>query len=53
MNIYIYIYIHVHNEFYHVYIPQTDLSVGVLTVLYKGPCLVAGNVARAARKICL
>ena len=21
------------------YIPQTDLSVGVLTVLYKGPCL--------------
>ena len=22
-----------------IYIPQTDLSVGVLTVLYKGPCL--------------
>ena len=33
--------------------PKLAIANGVLTALYKGPCLVSGNVARAARKICL
>jgi hypothetical protein len=34
-------------------VPQTDLSVGVLTVLYKGPCLVCGSRAKTAEHFSL
>jgi hypothetical protein len=34
-------------------IHQTDLSVGVLTVLYKGPWMVCGSVARAGEHFSL
>ena len=33
--------------------PIIALAIGVLTVLYKGPWLVCGNVARAAHHLCL
>jgi hypothetical protein len=37
----------------YIYIPQTDLSVGVLTVLYKGPCLVRGSRAKTGEHFSL
>ena len=33
--------------------PKLALANGDLTALYKGPCLVCGNVSRAAHNICL
>ena len=33
--------------------PKLALAIGVITALYKGPWFLCGNVARAARKICL
>ena len=42
---YIYAYMHI--------FPKLALANGVLTVLYKGPWLVRGNVARAARNSCV
>ena len=33
--------------------PKLALANGVLTVLYKGPCNLPGNVANAARHLCV
>ena len=40
VSVYVYVYVHVYVYVYMHMFPKQSLAVGVLTVLYKGPCSV-------------